>query len=493
MHLVSYDQMKLIDPTRLLILIICLNLYSYTNQAQSWTLWATGLQSGVYPRMTVAPNHDIFYTLLGTGINQGYIWKANTQDAQGHFVALPQIPRPATIQNNIVAIGCNQWSELLAGIYRTELTDPWLFRFDEAIQLWDTAIANLNPNLGCDAIARSSNGTIYAATKWSYIYKSTDDGKTFQRIDDTQSVQAEYPCYYPTYNGSQYNGGIFSIHVDGNGRVYAGTETAGVIYSDDEGQTWHPADFFACLPADSTMKDTMSPMIALAKSGNVGGLGFTKDNQLVWTGANLWALNWKNGMGYADLDEHTVQEVQGLPDYLVQVGQQVSKIVTTDNGQMFFHAGNSNVGPTGIYTSWDGIHWSLFNDGITGMNDGLSQGSLAVDGNKVFMATHDGKVWVYEDTTLINGNKDIRLEKSRLILFPNPATDFIQVKMTELKMAIEGVCIFNLFGQPVLSITDFDEICPRFDISGFVPGLYELRLISKGKAVGSRRFVKVIE
>src|SRR6185436_9891509 len=112
---------------------------------------------------------------------------------------------------------------------------------------------------------------------------------------------------------------------------------------------WHPADFFACLPGDSTMKDTMSPMIACAKSGNVGGIGFTKDNQLVWTGANLWALNWKNGMGFADLDAHIVQEVQGLPDYLIQVGQQVSKIVTTDKGQIFFHAGNSNVTPTGIY------------------------------------------------------------------------------------------------------------------------------------------------
>lgn len=474
------------------VIIISSVFLRFTSEAQSWTLWATGLQSGVYPRMTVAPNHDIFYTLLGTGINQGYIWKANTQDAQGQFVALPQIPRPATIQNNIVALGCNQWSEPLAGIYRTDSNDPWMFRFDLTTQQWDTVIANFNANLGCDAFARSADGIIYAGAKWSYIYKSIDDGRTFVRIDDSYAVKSEYPCYYPSYNGSDYNGAIFTINVDNNGRVYAGTETAGVIYSDDEGAHWHPADFYACLTSDSTMKDTTSPMIACAKSGNVGGIGFTKENQLVWTGANLWALNWKNAMGFADMDLHTAQEVEGLPDYLVQVGQQVSKIVTTDNGQLFFHAGNSNVGPTGIYTSWDGIHWSLFNDGITGMNDGLSQGSLAVDGNKVFMATHDGKVWMYEDTSLISRLKDITQENILFTIFPNPSSDFIEIKFSakEIESAVDQVQIYNVIGQQVMKLSDFVEILPRMDISSLSPGIYTIRLSAAGKNMETARFFK---
>ncbi|MBL0007229.1 MAG: hypothetical protein IPP25_08625 [Saprospiraceae bacterium] len=360
----------------------------FSAQTPTWQLWASGLPTGVYPRMTVAPNHDIFYTLLGAGSNLGYIYKANTQDATGDFNALPIIPRPATIQNNIVALGCNKWSEPLAGIYRSEINDPWLFRYDLAEGRWDTATAPFNPTLGGHCIATSPDGTIYVGTRWANIYKSNDDGRTFEIIDETQAVQSAYPCYYPTWNGSIYDGAIFSIQVDRNGRVYAGTETAGVIYSDDQGVNWHPADFFACRPEDNTMKDSNSAMIALAMSGNVAGLGFTHDNQLIWTGADMWTLGWKNKMGYADMDLHTVSEVQGLPDYLIQTGQQVSRIVTTDQGQMFFHSGSSN-GATeiGIYTSWDGINWSLFNDGITGANDGLSQGSLAVDGNKVFMAT----------------------------------------------------------------------------------------------------------
>lgn len=486
--------MELKKPTHLAILLLGLFNNVISIQAQSWTLWSSGLQSGVYPRMTVAPNHDIFYTLLGTGVNLGYIWKANTQDDHGQFTALPQIPRPVTIQNNIVALGCNQWSEPLAGIYRTDINDPWIFRFDVATQQWDTAVCNFYANLGCDAFARSKEGIIYAGAKWSYIYKSTDDGRTFEKIDDTQSVQSQYPCYYPTYNGSQYNGAIFTVNVDGNGRVYAGTETAGVIYSDDEGVTWHPADFFACQPSDSTMKDTMSPMIACSKSGNVGGIGFTKDNQLVWTGANLWALNWKNAMGFADLDNHTAQEVEGLPDYLIQVGQQVSKIVTTANGQMFFHSGSAN-GATqiGIYTSWDGIHWSLFNDGITGQNDGQSQGSLAVDGNKVFMATHDGKVWMYEDTTLINGIKEIRKENDVFEIYPNPASDFIQIKFSSQEIQSTGaqIQIFNSVGEKVMVLSDFVEILQNIDIVGLPPGVYMLRLSARNKLIGITRFSKI--
>jgi hypothetical protein len=484
--------MHLCKPFSRILLILVLFISTYSVKAQTWTLWATGLQSGVYPRMTVAPNHDIFYTLLGTGINQGYIWKANTQNAQGHFTTLPQIPRPATIQNNIVALGCNQLSEPLAGIYRTDINDPWIFRFDLTTQQWDTSVSNYNANLGCDAFARSTNGIIYAGAKWSYIYKSIDDGRTFERIDDSHAVKSEYPCYYPTYNGSDYNGAIFSINVDNNGRVYAGTETAGVIYSDDEGDHWHPVDFFACLSSDSTLKDTTSPMIACAKSGNVGGIGFTKDNQLVWTGANLWALHWKNAMGYADLDAHVAQEVEGLPDYLVQVGQQVSKIVTTDNGQMFFHAGNSNVTPTGIYTSWDGIHWTLFNDGITGMNDGLSQGSLAVDGNKVFMATHDGKVWMYEDTTLISEVKNIHLENKLFSISPNPVSDFIEIKFSskEISSPVDQIRIFNSLGQQVMAMPDFVEVLQRVDVARLTPGVYTLQVSAIGKIIGISRFVR---
>jgi hypothetical protein len=483
----------LMRKTGLLSIFLILFYGLHSAQTPSWRLWASGLPTGVYPRMAVAPNHTIFYTLLGTGINLGYIYKANTQDAIGDFEALPQIPRPSTIQNNIVALGYNQWSEPLAGIYRTEISDPWLFRYDDVEQRWDTAVAPSNPTLGGHCMATSTDGIIYVGTRWANIYKSTDGGRTFEIIDETQSVQSAYPCYYPSWNGSIYDGAIFSIQVDRNGRVYAGTETAGVIYSDDEGQHWHPADFFACLAEDSTIKDSTSAMIALAMSGNVAGLGFTRDNQLVWTGPDMWTLGWKNKMGYADLDQHTVSQVEGLPDYLIQTGQQVSRIVTTDNGQMFFHSGSSNgASEIGIYTSLDGIHWSLFNDGITGANDGLSQGSLAVDGNKVFMATHDGMVWMYEDTT---GTTDVKSISSGIIdirLHPNPASGFIEIDLPfELRMHALTIDIVNFLGQCVQQQDFSGGDLLRIDITYLESGIYYLHMSGHGGWRQTLRFVKL--
>ena len=67
--------------------------------------------------MAIRPNHDIFYTLLGAGTKLGLIYKANTQDKIVSFTPLPQIPRPSSIQNNIVALGYNKLSEPIAGIY----------------------------------------------------------------------------------------------------------------------------------------------------------------------------------------------------------------------------------------------------------------------------------------------------------------------------------------------------------------------------------------
>ena len=456
-----------------ILLFQCAGLNSCLAQSPAWKLWASGLPSGVYPRMAVTPNHDLYYTLLGTGNNLGYVYKANSLTSSGSFQALPQIPRPPTIQNNIVALGYNMLSEPIVGIYRTNTTEPWLFRLDANTNTWDTAVAPVAPSLGGHCIATATNGAIYIGTRWAYIYKSTDDGKSFTVIDETKSVKSNHPCYYPTYNGSANNGAIFSINIDQRGRIYAGTETAGIIYSDDEGLSWHPVDVFACQGNDPNKKDSTSSMRALTISGNAAAVGFTKENNVVWSGVDMWTLGWKNKMGYADLNTMSANEVIGLPDYLVLTGQQVSKIVTTTNGQLFFHSGAGN-GSTqvGIYTSRDGIHWSLFNDGITGQNDGLSQGSLAVDGNKVFMATRDGNVWVYEDIPVTTDH----LSAKNIYLYPNPVTNVLTIEMPNmLSENSTELFIQNVFGETMKQMTIQNQMKIEINLMEWPSGLYYLK------------------
>ena len=198
-------------------------------------------------------------------------------------------------------------------------------------------------------------------------------------------------------------------------------------------------------------------------------------------------------MGFADMDLHTVAEVQGLPDYLIQTGQQVSRIVTTDQGQMFFHSGSSN-GATeiGIYTSWDGINWSLFNDGITGANDGLSQGSLAVDGNKVFMATHDGQVWMYHDTVGVSSTEEYGLETLGVQLYPNPGSDHISIHFNKMKSDENlQVEIYSLTGQLELKQQFEDGDHLDIDVSRLTSGIYQMNVLRSGDWLKSVRWVKI--
>ncbi|MFN8361722.1 MAG: hypothetical protein U0264_17570 [Candidatus Kapaibacterium sp.] len=463
------------------ILIFQRGILSLHAQTQQWKAWASGLPSGTFPKMAVAPNHDIFYSLVGTGSALGTLYKANTTQTSPTFTALPPIPLPASHVNNIQCITTNQVSEPIVGIFRNDVGEPWLFRFDTHTQQWQAAVIDAPPSLGAYSIARAPNGTIWVGAKWSYVYKSTDNGHTFTRIDESAIVKSAYPCYYPSLFGYEFNGAIYGINVDGNGRVYAGTESAGMVYSDDEGVSWHPADKFACREPDRTQKDTTSPMLSLTMGGNCAGIGFTADNNVIWTGAKLWSLNWKNSLGFADMKNNTTQPIAGIPDYLILQGQQVSKIVTAANGQIFLHSGggSTSVG-IGMYTSINGIQWSEFNTGITGQNDGQSQGSLAVDGYTVYMATHDGKIWFY---TAPGGGTSVDEHPAGedIVLYQDKSQNELRVECAQLPSnSTLQVRIYTLLGEQVFNSTGAAGVFSHTIDSAALPdGVYQA-VITKG-------------
>ena len=115
--------MKNFILTTLIIILFGTTMFA---QSGSWQLWATGLTVGSFPRLAIAPNHDIFFVRMssGGGITPGVIYKANTQSATGVFTALPAIPVPASLVNNVFSITTNQNSEPIAGIFRSNIFDP---------------------------------------------------------------------------------------------------------------------------------------------------------------------------------------------------------------------------------------------------------------------------------------------------------------------------------------------------------------------------------
>ncbi|GEM_PF-3430836 len=387
-------------------------------QVATWQVWATGLPVGIFPRIAVAPDHSLYYGLLGGG-TPGVIARApDARAASGTFTLMPPIPY-VTIQNNVEGLTTTAASEPVVGIFHASaqgnLNDPIAFVYDWGANQWITAPVSVPANLGVFAMARAPNGDIWFGAKWSRVYRSTDNGRSYTAIDESALVAASAPCFYPTLGGVDADGAIYSINVDRHGRVYAGTETAGLVYSDDNGATWKPADAFACLANDSSQRNPASPMEPLTRSGNLGAIGFTADDNVVWNGANLWYFNaldphWISSVAFADMTAQTITPAAGFVTNFIYKGLQVSRIVTTAKGTLFLHSGmNSSFDPNtpqsttyslGIYRSPDGVHWTAFNTGFPNPNNGLAEGSLAVDGNRVFMAFGDGKIWYFDDDTL---------------------------------------------------------------------------------------------
>jgi hypothetical protein len=395
-------------------------------QGTGWKLWASGLPHGGTAHLAVAPDHSIYFGMRpgGTPGTQGIVRRSsNTLGASGTFVAMPVIPY-ASIANDIMAITTTLNSEPVVGIFHAtssqNLNDPIAFVFDNTTGQWITASVNVPALLGVFAMATAPNGDIWFGAKWSRIYHSTDAGRTYTAIDESALVAAAAPCYYPSiYGNNPSDGAIYSINVDRRGWVYAGTEGAGVVYSDDRGATWKPVDVFPCDPQNPMKHNLASPMEPVTYTGNTGAVGFTGNNNLVWNGTNLYAYtNWPSSIGFADVASHTVVPATGFLQNFINNGLQTERIVTTANGRMFLHSGtNANFDPNpppppgrstysmGIYTSTDGVHWIQFNTGISSNNDGLSEGSLAVDGNRVFTETSDGNVWYFDtdDTIFKDG------------------------------------------------------------------------------------------
>lgn len=459
----------------LLITIFSFIEASYAQQ-NKWQLWATGLPQGTYPKLAIAKNHDIYYGLVATPSTKGMIYKSNTLLSNGQFEAMPIIPIPKSITNNIQEIICNDNNEPIVGIFRSDISEPFIFKYNFSNNSWLPVNVDYPPVLGAFCMAKSPNGNIWVGAKWSYIYKSIDQGNTFKRIDETAIVKNNYPCYYPAWGGVPSDGAIYSINVDQKGRLYAGTEGAGIIYSDDDGTSFHPADYYACQSQDASLKDSLSPMKALSYTGNLGALGFTKNDDLIFNGTNLWAFNWKQSLGLADMDQHKVYEVNGLFPYLITAGLQVTKIVTTDNGHIYLHSGSNSSTPkdsVGIYTSLDGINWHLFNDGISSLINGQSQGALAVDGNTVFFATHDGKIWKYDASTTTSNHQPII--ENNIKTFPNPAR---QKLYFETQLEHNMISIYSPNASLVQTSTITNQ---QIDISYLPNGLYFYKIYFNNK------------
>ena len=273
----------------------------------SWSLWASaanGVPYGVFPTLAYSPEtRTLYYSTRYTpspSDTLGTVWSCKLNGSAPAFTRLPQTglvlptPKTGTAITNVFSMTTDSLGEPIIGTGAPGNTNSAqtgqtkLYRFDTASNQWVAPpltayagqnIPTLQPNNLMYQLTRGPDGTIWGGGQWTKTYRSTDAGKTFTVIDEKSLLAQTDPAYYttgyPRMAGG--DGAIYGIRVAPNGYVYEGTETAGVIYSPDNGATWHPLDY------DYTNPN--STMARASNVGNVAGLGFTKDGKIVVQGA----------------------------------------------------------------------------------------------------------------------------------------------------------------------------------------------------------------
>lgn len=389
-------------------------------RAADWVLWAdgtNGVPPRTYPRLAFSDDGDVYFTYLSPQPDgNGVVLRAHVDDPARKFTPMPPVPLAKPMPNmpyaNVFTMTTTALGEPVLGLSaNTGNTSPLLVTWDEGAGKW--LVPPIDPpericNHNLYAIARAPNGDIWAGCQWSGVYRSTDDGRSFEFVDVSALVKASTPSYFPTRAAGTDNlGAMYGLKIGPDGAIYFGTETGGVVYSTDDGASFRPLD--------QQPDDLMSPMARATNSGNIAGIGVTPDGRVMVQGVpGGGAYPPADGTDFYvfDLVARTTTPAVGLPDYFVG-GQTVSQILTLPGGEMFFHSNHDRVDPMtgtpqlgGVLSSTDGVTWGPRNDGIDeifkvpNMNfwvDGLGHGDgdgLAAYGDDLYVVTATGKIFV---------------------------------------------------------------------------------------------------
>ena len=252
-----------------------------------------------------------------------------------------------------------------------------MFVTDDGGKDWTRA----NPNVPCLTMSSmlALSGKLLVGTMPAALYYMAEGGGWQElkgvrqgAIGGTFPPNPEFPARTRVLSREKENGG----------RLFAGIEVAGILVSDDDGQSWQAAnqgltdpDIHQILPSKKT------PGLVVAACGE--GVSRSTDRGSHWQKVTP-AGGRTYGNALAEDDSGTI--------YLG---------ITRDRPRTWTRAGRAN---TAIFKSADGANWELLTEKMSG---GVMDVCAAADGNGVLVATADGEVVAVtpsgDSRTVING------------------------------------------------------------------------------------------
>jgi photosystem II stability/assembly factor-like uncharacterized protein len=237
-----------------------------------------------------------------------------------------------------------------------------MFVTDDGGKDWTRA----NPNVPCLTMSSmlALSGRLLVGTMPAALYCTTENGGWQElkgvrqgAIGGTFPPNPEFPARTRVLSREKENGG----------RLFAGIEVAGILVSDDDGQSWQAAndgltdpDIHQILPSEKT------PGLVVAACGE--GVSRSTDR-----GSHWQKVTPAGGRTYGNA---LAEDDNGM----IYLG------ITRDRPRTWTRAGRAN---TAIFKSADGANWELLTEKMSG---GVMDVCAAADGNGVLVATADGEV-----------------------------------------------------------------------------------------------------
>lgn len=371
-------------------------------------------------------------------------------------------------------------------------------------QVWESCNNGIGGEIVTSLAVKDQN--VYAGTKKGRLYMSSDNGENWKFLYSAESA-------------------VHSIILIER-KVYIGTKTKGVFLSEDEGQSWalqNDSIPFSYMRGLKVAGMNIFAFCINIKGADVNPIIFaSSDEGVSWKevlageeyysitcfealGSNLFVgtslgdiylltdvgVNWtKLGTSFTDM---SISILKARGKELLAGSKDGKFFISKDNGLSWTSAnkGLPDVGISviaysgdklfvgtdgeGIYISTDNAaNWNNFTDTLYTKH--VPENCLVTNGN--FLFTSCGAFGVYRKDLSTLSIEDGRKANHKYELYPNPAQDYINIKISE-KEEFSEYCKIEIFSTLGTKVWQSSIDTRTINISSFVKGVYFLKIDNK--------------
>ena len=316
----------------------------------------------------------------------------------------------------------------------------------------------------------SNNNILYASIYYGQIYRSADGGQNFTLV--TNSIPEEGAWVTP-----------YVIHPNVSSILYAGYHN--IYKTTNRGTSWVKLSNFS--GSDKIRALAISP-----SNPNIMYLATLYDVRKSTNGGSSWT-SIASGIGNGSVTSFAIHPTKPNTVWVTLSGYYSGyKVMKTTNGGQSWTNVSGNLpnipancivyeknSANGIYVGMDaGVYYRDDNLGqwVPFMKDLpnviVNELEIFYPGQKIRAATFGRGMWESPIYDLANDINSSKMEKYRLNIFPNPATDVIHVDLSKTPKEKARIRIMNNNGQ-VVHMTDYEYKSElNVPVKDLAPGTY---------------------